>query len=173
MLADFNDTPLEVSNSRWPERVKAAVVPPGAAPYTCTAGQTRVLDFAIASECILPLITSIETVMDVPWAPHLGIRLVLKRDSCRAVARTLVTPSALLPSAGQEVDEVEVEKWEDSVAWAAQQKDFPFVDGLTKWMKSFPTQVTQSWCEKSGELTKQYRSWSWTARRQLQIKFHF
>ena len=151
LLADFNDTPLEVSNSRWPERVKAAVVPPGAAPYTCTSGHKRVLDFAIASECLLPLITSIETVMDVPWAPHLGIRVVLKRDICRAVARTLVTPSTLLPSAGQEIEEVEVEKWEDSVAWAAQQKDVPFVDGLAKWMSSLPAQVTQNWSENSGE----------------------
>ena len=46
-----------------------------AQPRTCTAERSRVLDYAICSEEILPSNPTCLHLSEVPWKPHFGLRI--------------------------------------------------------------------------------------------------
>ncbi len=57
------------------------------------------IDYGVVSKCLVPYIETFEVDAVVPWGPHDGIRLRLKRDPRAVMVRTLQRPRALADAA--------------------------------------------------------------------------
>eukprot|EP00959_Pyramimonas_sp_CCMP1952_P149930 3137297-Pyramimonas_sp.AAC.1 len=49
VIGDFNATPIELQKSGWPSLVDGLIRVPSGSEYTCTAGQKRMIDYAVLS----------------------------------------------------------------------------------------------------------------------------
>ena len=79
MIGDFN-VPSEVMKAHWwPEKINGVVITPSDAVITCTTGQLgSLIDFAIVSRGFEGWIREF-CAEQVPWKPHIGLRLVLSQ----------------------------------------------------------------------------------------------
>ena len=103
LLADFNIEPEEWSKLAWLERNGAAVIRPEGVEATCRKGRGTLIDYAIVSKNIVPLVKSCQGVPKVPWAPHIGIRLVISAEPKKVLVRKLMRPRLLVgPAPGEE-----------------------------------------------------------------------
>jgi hypothetical protein len=66
VVGDFNMHANEFESSGWPNRLKMAVLRPSNSQTTLTVGQGRLIDYALVSKTIRPLVLSVEAVWDVP-----------------------------------------------------------------------------------------------------------
>lgn len=78
-LGDYNNTKHELEDAGWEENLRAKLIIPTNAPYTCRSGQgaNRLIDYAIVSYNMLPLLKALEAHWAVPWGPHCGLTLHL------------------------------------------------------------------------------------------------
>eukprot|EP00959_Pyramimonas_sp_CCMP1952_P372967 7810501-Pyramimonas_sp.AAC.1 len=65
-----------MASSRWPQALKCKILAPDA-DHACTSGKGRVLDYLMYSVPARPFIKSVDVVRQVPWGPHLGLRIQL------------------------------------------------------------------------------------------------
>ncbi len=93
-LADFNTPPTRLEEAEWLLQLDAVVVRPNAV-ITCHQGQGTLIDYCVMSRCLLPYVEKLEVVTEVPWKPHDGLRLVLKRCPRTVMVRTFVRPRPL------------------------------------------------------------------------------
>ena len=63
---------------------------------TCTSGKARVIDFAIVSSSLEPLLQGVEPEHDVPCAPHVGFTANL-RAMPKAVEFPLISTKKKIP----------------------------------------------------------------------------
>ena len=92
LLADFNIEPEEWSKLAWLERNGAAIIRPEGVEATCRKGRGTLIDYAIVSKNIVPIIKSCQGVPEVPWAPHIGLRLVINAEPEKVLIRKLMRP---------------------------------------------------------------------------------
>ncbi|CAK0909165.1 unnamed protein product, partial [Prorocentrum cordatum] len=76
IVGDFNCTPDEMAPSRWPQALKCKILAPDA-DLTCASGKGRIPDYLLYSDSARPYIKSVDVVRQVPWGPHLGLRIQL------------------------------------------------------------------------------------------------
>ena len=117
-VADFNAHPTVLEESNWLARLDAAVVRPDA-DITCHQGSGSLIDYAVCSKSLVPYITSLATISDVPWKPHDGLRMRLRRNPKAVMVRSLIRPRKLssagvIPDRGPSFQM----SWEDAVATA-------------------------------------------------------
>ena len=72
-LADFNDDPSTLRQEPWCDWLAAEVIVPDK-QITCHMGSGSLIDYGIC-----PYIAEFTVVTDVPWEPHDGLRLRLRR----------------------------------------------------------------------------------------------
>jgi hypothetical protein len=102
-MADFNVEPEEWSKLAWLERNGAAIVLPEGAEATCRKGRGTLIDYAIMSKNLVPIVKRCQGVDEVPWAPHIGIRLVISAEPKKVLVRKLMRPRLLVgPAPGEE-----------------------------------------------------------------------
>ena len=90
-LSDFNDAPDTLREEPWYDWLAAEVIVPDK-HITCHAGSGSLIDFGIASRCLVPYIAEFTVVTDVPWGPHDGLRLRLHRSPRLIMVRSLRRP---------------------------------------------------------------------------------
>ncbi len=113
--ADFNATPEEWNQSHgsWLHRNDASIVTPDNTPFTCrtsvAVGGGSLIDYAIISNRLLPLLARCWADFSAPWGPHYGIYLEFKGgiDSVfvNKLARNRLSNGGRARRAGQEREE--------------------------------------------------------------------
>ena len=96
--ADWNMTPEELDHEGWVTGIGATVRAP-AVGATCTSGKGRMLDYFVASNELADRL-EVGVDLDGPWAPHRGIRAVLKAGACAPMVWQLVEPRGIPASLG-------------------------------------------------------------------------
>ena len=74
-VGDWNATPDELRASKWDQSVQGTIITPDNTEYTCTAGQGRLIDFAVVSSSALPMLKKCDAIDDGQWKSHYAIRL--------------------------------------------------------------------------------------------------
>ena len=94
VAADWNREPADLMHEPWLKRVGGVPLAPGNTTWTCNQGQTRMLDFAVASPGLAPLL-DVVAHEGGPWIPHKGLRITI-RDLARVVwVRKQIVPQLL------------------------------------------------------------------------------
>ena len=93
-LADFNTPPEELQRAGWLEKLKARIMKPDA-EITCHAGHGSLIDYAIVSCCLAPYVEECTSETCVPWGPHDGVRLRMRRSPRAVMVRSLHRPQSL------------------------------------------------------------------------------
>ena len=119
-LADFNHDPKHVQEEPWLEQLDACVMVPDT-EVTCHAGSGSLIDFGIVSRCLAPYVVRFASVPDVPWGPHDGIRMRLRRSPRAVMIRTLRRPRSLTDAA-KSVDGGERAELQWDEAWTTAQR---------------------------------------------------
>ncbi len=121
-MADFNESPEDVSSRTWVRDLRATVVRPSNAEITCHQRGGSAVDFAVMSIEVANYVESLEAVEEVPWGPHVGLLLKLRRNPRAAMTRTYRRPRPLEEAAtcAERGPAFEV-RWEDAQAWAKQE----------------------------------------------------
>ena len=78
--------------SQWSQHHQATIVAPDV--YTTCKGSREVIDFCVISTVLQSIFMPIETV-DVPWGPHIGLRLKVQANPNKVLVRRLVEPLPL------------------------------------------------------------------------------
>ena len=116
-LADWNDPPQALAESGWLDEVKADILVPDNSDYTCVSAQSKsLLDYAVVSRCLRPLIRDLQAVARVPWSPHYGLLLRMRRNACEWQMKTLWRPKRL-PRLDDDTNELESEE-EGRASWS-------------------------------------------------------
>ena len=134
MLADWNCPPSELRQQQWLQQLQAVVLEPRNATPTCwTSEEGSLIDYAVVSERLLPLL-DLTSDGRVPWAPHEGLRLRVRHRIERwrvlRLRRPAPLPPSLLGPATQRQQASEATAWERAQA-AAEQSVTQLVDGST------------------------------------------
>ncbi len=90
-LGDFNTTAEAMEAEPALAALDAVVVRPGGGSVSCHQGAGSLIDFTIISRHALPLI-DLDLVPDVPWAPHDGLRLRIRKYVKAITVKKLVKP---------------------------------------------------------------------------------
>ena len=69
LMADYNYTPSEVTEMKWPKLFDGVILAPKEVDATCSSGKGRLIDFAIVSTEIVQL-CELHPVT-VPWGGHI------------------------------------------------------------------------------------------------------
>ena len=81
-LADWNVPPQMLAASGWLDLVKACIIVPDNLDHTCVSPSCKSLwDYAVVSCCLRPLVRGLFADVAVPWGPHYGLRLAMKRNA--------------------------------------------------------------------------------------------
>ena len=75
IIGDFNQTPDQLIEWGVLTPMAGHVLAPRAA-LTCTSGTGRLIDYVVCSKSLLPVL-HLQTEENVPWKPHVGLRLRL------------------------------------------------------------------------------------------------
>lgn len=80
LLADFNEDPHTLAEPSWGSLLRATFVAPS--HVTCRQGNGSIIDFALISDCLVPSVTSLESVTCVDFGPHnfLALSLDLEQE---------------------------------------------------------------------------------------------
>ena len=92
ILADWNVVPADLEASGWPAALGGTIMTPAGIDFSCTAGQGRLLDYAVVSKDARPMITALDAVHGLPWKTHLGLRVSLNQGFLVADERILASP---------------------------------------------------------------------------------
>ena len=68
VAGDFNNSPKDLEQLQWHEKVGGQLVYPKV--NTCTAGKGAVLDYMVVQAALAQLLTSIKVDTDTPSNPH-------------------------------------------------------------------------------------------------------
>ena len=96
VVGDWQVTPQQLADSRWPQR--CGLVP--ALPFGCNAtcrlgkGNATYIDYFLMSASLFP-VAVVHPQYCVPWGPHIGLKLVLSSQLKSYLAPTLLTPKSL------------------------------------------------------------------------------
>ncbi len=90
-LGDFNTTAEAMEAEPALAALDAVVVRPGGGSISCHQGAGSLIDFAIISRHALPLV-DLDLVPDVPWSPHDGLRLRIRKYVKAITIRKLAKP---------------------------------------------------------------------------------
>ncbi len=135
-LADFNASPSELEEAEWLGRLDAHVIRPDAS-ITCHQGRGSIIDFGICSRCLLPYVGQFQTVLEVPWKPHDGLRLTLRRSPRAVMVRTFVRPRPLKDASAVADGGAPLElDWQDALALARKNAH----QGTARWSKTAQAQ---------------------------------
>ena len=96
IAGDFNMSPQSVLESGWPTQLGAYVLAPEGC-ITCTTGSGSVLDFAVISACLQPVVQGLRPIAGNPFRPHLGLELLLCSRPRQLQHRVLKVPRAIPP----------------------------------------------------------------------------
>ncbi len=107
-LGDFNTTAEAMEVEPALAALDAVVVRPGGGRISCHQGAGSLIDFAIVSRHALPLV-ELDLVPDVPWSPHDGLRLRIRKCVKAITVKKLAKP---LRYDHEEVQLVADEPWE-------------------------------------------------------------
>ena len=103
VVADWNFNPEVLQASGWPRKLEAEVLQTARKAQTCSAGQGQTFDYALISKSFRPLVRGFAAVRQVPWAPHVGLRLLLHPSPRAILTRSLVKPKVpLIPKEAYE-----------------------------------------------------------------------
>ncbi|CAK0911140.1 unnamed protein product [Prorocentrum cordatum] len=87
ILGDFICASDGIASPRWRGAMEAHIVAPTSADSTCTSGRGRIIVYMQCSDSERPFIRRLDAVRQVPWGPHLGLRLCRAARSGGARAR--------------------------------------------------------------------------------------
>ncbi len=90
-LADFNAPADALEAEPGVAALDAVVVRPSGGRISCHQGAGSLIDFAIVSRRILPLI-DLSLVPEVPWSPHDGLRLRIRKNTRQFKVKKLARP---------------------------------------------------------------------------------
>ena len=92
IVGDWNATPQELVATSWVKTARGTIVVPSNTSYTCTAGEGRLIDFAVISMSAVPLLHHCEVVDDGRWKSHYGLRLEWRLQVDAMLARVWILP---------------------------------------------------------------------------------
>ncbi len=116
-LADFNVPPEALENEPALTALDAVVLRPTGGAISCHQGAGSLIDFAIASRRALPLL-DLSLIPAVPWSPHEGLRLRIRKNTRDITVKKLVKP---LPFDHRELQEERKEPWD--LSWRRAKED--------------------------------------------------
>ena len=87
-------TPEELSVSAWIPFLNLSLVAVPGLLATCSAGSGRIIDYFVTTPDITNYITA-EAIMEVPWKPHVGIKLTMPTRLRQFSAPKLRVPKSL------------------------------------------------------------------------------
>lgn len=73
-IADYNTKPEVLAENEGFKALGAIILKPTGADFSCEQGGGSLIDYVVASPSLIPYLRA-EFVRDVPWGPHLGIRV--------------------------------------------------------------------------------------------------
>ncbi len=89
ILADWQVTPRDMTDSKWPKFMHATIAAPSAPTNLVSK---RCIDFAVMSECLANLVESVEVVVGARFSPHAPVKIRLKCPRSLGSLRRLVRP---------------------------------------------------------------------------------
>ncbi len=107
MLCDFNVPPGILEDEAALKALNAAVLRPRGGSVSCHQGKGTLIDYAVVSKRVLPIV-ELALDRDVPWGPHDGLRLRIRKNVRNVMVRKLVKPR---PYDQREHDLVTREPW--------------------------------------------------------------
>jgi len=136
--------------------------------HTCHHSHgTSLIDYALISHTRVPFATNFEVIADVPWKPHLGIRLTINRRPEQVYTYQLRKPKPLPTTVDEGTWTIDDDEWRDihhacaSEAISSLQNTIQKEDPALKHASSIGT------LPKSYELAFKYAQWSRAAERRL------
>eukprot|EP00959_Pyramimonas_sp_CCMP1952_P387207 8114894-Pyramimonas_sp.AAC.1 len=97
VVADWNFTPPSLSRTGFLEKTGGQILC-SEADFTCAPGgdlKPSHLDHLVCSAAARPYIKSVSAISDVPWRPHIGLRVDLVGASSQLFTRVLELPPRL------------------------------------------------------------------------------
>ena len=92
LAGDWNNTPQELAQSGWLEEIGGCILTPNV-PFTCYAGQARMLDY-----CVVPVdnkdLFTVDADDSGPWDSHMGLVVRVDAQPLLAERRSLHLPKA-------------------------------------------------------------------------------
>ena len=122
LFADFNCEPKDLADAPWIEKLQAEVVPFG--PTCFSPLRESSLDFGVFSKCLRPLWFGQRTISPVPWGPHIGIGIQVRRDADQLFFRRARCPNPLEVPGASEDPRLDDARWFEARAAAAQHATF-------------------------------------------------
>ncbi len=90
IVGDFNVEPRELLASNCPQQVRGKIWTPLDTAYTCNASKEgSLIDYVVAAETLSPFIDCVLPCEEVPWGPHIGLRVKLNRQPKSVYLRVL------------------------------------------------------------------------------------
>ena len=91
IVADWNVAPEQLAESSGLSGVEAVIIPPKDAVITCSAGKGRVLDFAVASSSMAPMV-EVGVEMALETRPHVALSVKISLDMLNDKVLVLSAP---------------------------------------------------------------------------------
>ncbi len=106
LVGDFNAPPEAWCGGRtgWLSRNDATILVPDNSPFTCRTACAEaggsLIDYAIVSNRLLPLVERVWADLDAPWGPHYGVQVSLRGRLKEVMVDRLVRNTVHLPRGG-------------------------------------------------------------------------
>ena len=102
-----------------PHLLALMVLVPTGVDATCSAGEGRIIDFALVSQNLYPYLT-LEGDLSVPWRSHVGLKLSLstRLRSLHAPALRVPRPLPLLPISAEGKHQADDAMWNRAIGAA-------------------------------------------------------
>ena len=94
IFGDWNMTPGQLLETNWPQAIKANLVAPKGAGFTCRVG-CRMLDFGAVSRDVEAAMTGCFSEEEVPWGPHTAVGILFHRNPRSIQMRTVIAPPSI------------------------------------------------------------------------------
>ena len=122
VVGDWQVHPTILAGSAWFSLVNLEFAIPVGLTATCqtSGGSASMIDYFLVSSCLVPVI-SVQPVFDVPWKPHIGLRLSISSSPREVVAPVIRSPKPLPPlPLSEEGDHVLDERvWQQAVSFSS------------------------------------------------------
>ena len=94
VVGDWNVEYGVMMDSHLMAHLGGVVIPPRNTTYTCGSGQMRTIDFVITTKELAPFV-EVEAALDVPWSPHLGLKVRVSKEVEKAEVWVMETPNEI------------------------------------------------------------------------------
>ena len=122
LAGDWQVHPAELVHAGWLTLLNVQHVIPTGLTATCrtSGGNASLIDFYLVSPCLISLV-SVQPVFDVPWKPHIGLRLTIVDRPRVVLTPSIRTPKPLPPLPVDDEGEhtLQHQVWEESCRLAA------------------------------------------------------